>query len=83
MHSENETDQAKRGVRACTLDLLLDLVPIEPTGVIQHRPKSTLGGPEAAYLRVIARWFLRVGHLQGPWEGKLLADLRKGAFLAV
>jgi adenine-specific DNA methylase len=29
LHSENETDMAKRDVRACTLDLLMELVPSE------------------------------------------------------
>lgn len=81
VHSENETDKAKRGVRACTLDLLLDLVPRSAGPLVRSKPASTLPGAEAEFLRVVAGWFLRVGRLPSGWEQKLIADLRVTEFL--
>lgn len=41
VHSENETDYAKRGVRACTLDFVMDLVPSGTGRVEQWKPAAT------------------------------------------
>lgn len=81
VHSENETDKAKRGVRACTLDLLLDLVPTSDQPIVRSKPTATLHGEEADFLRVVAGWFLRVGQFPSGWEQNLLADLRSTEFL--
>jgi putative DNA methylase len=71
VHSENETDHAKRNVRACTLDLMLDLVPTGTTVVEQHRPQATIEGSEFTFLRSVAATFLNVGRLPHGWEREL------------
>lgn len=81
VHSENETDKAKRGVRACTLDLMLDLVPSTEQSLVRSKPTSTLRGGEADFLRAVAVWFLRIGRLPSGWAQKLLADLQSTEFL--
>lgn len=82
VHSENETDQAKRGVRACSLDLLLDLVPLGDPAIIQHRPRHQIDGAEADFLRTIARWFLKVGNLPAGWRDQVESELRSSDFLS-
>ena len=81
VHSENERDHAKRGVRACTLDLMLDLVPNSDIPVVPHQPNSQLEGDEVAFLRVVATWFLQVGALPDGWQAAFEAELTDCAFL--
>jgi putative DNA methylase len=81
VHSENETDHAKRGVRACTLDLILDLVPTGSEPVKQHAPTSSTEGAEAGFLRLVAARFLSIGRLEGGWREPFLASLRDSDFL--
>jgi putative DNA methylase len=84
VHSENETDLSKRGVRACSLDLLLDLVPAEATvsgSVEQHQPSARDPGHEADFLRVVAKQFLQVGRLELGWQQRFVHALRSTAFL--
>lgn len=81
VHSENERDQAKRGVRACTLDLMLDLVPAGDQQIATHYPSYELKGDESDFLRTVARWFLRVGSLPDHWHDACSADLEGAAFL--
>ncbi|MBX7270041.1 hypothetical protein KIF24_31150 [Micromonospora sp. Llam7] len=71
VHSENETDHAKRGVRACTLDLMLDLVPSGEALIEQHRPEPVPDLPltdERRFLDQVSEIFLRVGSLQDGWR---------------
>ena len=80
VHSENETDQSKRNVRACTLDLLLDLVPVSSREVIQHRP--LLGaGEEQEFLAIIADYVLLVGELASGWQTDFLEAASGADFL--
>jgi putative DNA methylase len=52
VRSDAENDHAKRGGRACTMDLILDLVPTESTSEFQiHRSRSSEKG-EAVFLVV-------------------------------
>jgi adenine-specific DNA methylase len=81
VHSENERDQAKRGVRACTLDLMLDLVPTGDVPVTTHHPSSQLKGDEAIFLRVVATWFLQVGSLPNGWRAACESELASCAFV--
>jgi putative DNA methylase len=74
VHSENETDHSKRGVRACTLDLILDLT-VTPTPA-PHAPTARVLGEEAGFLRTVSTTFLRVGQLDGNWRAQFLAQLR-------
>jgi putative DNA methylase len=81
VHSENETDHAKRGVRACTLDLLLDLVPACTLPVVTHFPTGGRG-PEADFLRLVARYVLQVGALPAGWAESFSAEAAAAPFLA-
>lgn len=80
VHSENETDHAKRNVRACTLDLLLDLVPVSDIPVSKHRPAAG-STAEEQFLRVIADYVLRIGHLAEGWQEGFLDDVSTTEFL--
>jgi hypothetical protein len=80
VHSENETDHAKRNVRACTLDLLLDLVPVSSREVVKHRPE--LGkGVEQEFLSIVADYVLSVGELPIGWQTEFLEALSEAEFL--
>lgn len=80
VHSENETDHAKRGVRACTLDLLLDLVPLSALPVAQHSPPA-IPGAEQEFLTIVASYALRVGSLRPGWQAKFLEEAEGAEFL--
>src|ERR1019366_3868226 len=67
VHSENETDHAKRGIRACALDLMMELSP-HPAPVPRLRSKVTVSGPEADYLRTIGDICLEIGRLRRGWH---------------
>jgi putative DNA methylase len=81
VHSENETDQTKRKVRACALDLILDLVPIGKAPLAPYAPAASITGAEADFLRVVARAFLRIGFLEKNWAPVFRAELRYSRFL--
>lgn len=80
VHSENETDHAKRGVRACTLDLLLDLVTLSTKDIEQHRPPA-VAGDEGEFLGVVAAYALRVGRLRGDWQSRFSEEAAETAFV--
>ena len=80
VHSENETDHAKRGVRACTLDLLLDLVPVSTLPVEQYCCAAG-SGDEADFLRMVSAYALLVGALPTHWEEVFRADAARSPFL--
>jgi SAM-dependent methyltransferase len=80
VHSENETDHAKRGVRACTLDLLLDLVPLSALPVVQHLP-TCAGTAEAEFLSVVATYALQIGELKPGWQADFFNEAIATHFL--
>lgn len=82
LHAENETDLAKRGVRACTLDLILDLVPEEQEPATIWVPESFPDDPEGAFLREVAAVFTKIGSLEADWEEDFAETLEGTAFLA-
>jgi putative DNA methylase len=82
VHSENETDHAKRNIRACALDLILDLIPIGKVPVAPHAPAASIKGAEAAFLRIVARFFLRIGSLENNWAQAFRAETRHSRFLS-
>ena len=83
VHSENETDVSKRNVRACTFDLILDLVPLTDGIVVdQWRPKTVSDGSEGEFLRIVGEAMLRVGNLADGWREDLNRRLRESAFLS-
>lgn len=79
VHAENERDQVKRGIRSCTLDLVLELAP----GAGRERPDVRLPeGEEAEFLGRVVGWFRRIGRLEQGWRDELARELRGSAFLA-
>lgn len=80
VHSENETDHAKRGVRACTLDLLLDLVPVSALPLVQHEPPAA-AGPEQEFLALVASYALKIGGLRTGWQSAFLEEAATEEFL--
>ena len=81
VHSENETDQSKRGVKSCTRDLILDLVPVSdrPLQVFRARPADDV---EGRFLEAVGDAFLDVGGLSEGWESRFVETLKATAFLA-
>ena len=80
VHSENETDHAKRGVRACTLDLLLDLVPVSALPLVQHQPPAA-AGQEQEFLALVASYALKIGELRPGWQSDFLDEAAAEEFL--
>ena len=81
LHSENETDHAKRGIRACTLDLIMDLVPGDVASVEQWRPTRTPETDEGDFLELVGSAFLEVGRLREGWSEPFVEKLGRSAFL--
>ncbi len=80
IHSENESDAAKRNVRACTLDLILDLVPRGSRPVLQHYPGAN-DGDEASFLSLVSGYVRQVGELPDGWAEKMRTELSEHPFL--
>jgi putative DNA methylase len=81
VHSENESDHAKRKGRACNLDLILELVSERARIGPQWRPRPLFGNDEEKYLLAVGEAFLKSGHLVNGWEGDLLEELRSHRFV--
>ena len=80
LHSENETDVVKRDVRACTLDFLMDLVPVDSDG-IETWAASAPPTPEGDFLGEVARAYSKVGSLNEEDLADLRSRLGASAFL--
>lgn len=80
VHSENETDHAKAGRRACNLDVLIDLVATDRR-VHRHRPLARPKSDEEKFCRVVGAYALEIGSLCGGWRDDLLRELNASAFL--
>jgi putative DNA methylase len=81
VHSENESDVVKRGVRACTLDLIMDLIPkSERLLVEQWTPPSLPMTEEGTFLAIVGETFLQVGAFSENWADSLIRRLRTTAF---
>lgn len=81
VHSENETDHAKRGIRACALDLMMELAPHPPPSPRVHRPKAHPTGPEADFLTMVGEKCLAIGRLSSGWEVEFAKVLKATPFL--
>lgn len=80
VHSENETDHAKRNVRACALDLILDLVPVSKRRIERHHP--VLGtSPEEEFLSIAISYVLSLGKLRDGWQDEFLSVASQSSFL--
>jgi putative DNA methylase len=83
VHSENEQDYTKRAVRACTLDLLLDLTPQNGHRARTHpTPDQPTTSYEQDFLIVIASWAALIGRLDDGWESAFLAEASEHPFIA-
>lgn len=81
VHSENETDHAKAGRRACTLDVLIDVVPLDGRPVIHHEPVGAAANEEEEFCRLVGTQALRIGTLPTDWAESFTAAARATAFL--
>jgi putative DNA methylase len=82
VHSENETDQVKRTVRACTMDLILDLVPMGGAPVRQHRSVRPPHDDETEFLHIVGQTLLAVGELKPGWDLAFVRAARASRFLS-
>jgi hypothetical protein len=80
VHSENEGDHAKRGRRATTMDLLIDVVP-EGVSVDTFAPGVPGSSEQHAFLRDVGKWVSQVGHMKAGWEESMLGALSSAAYL--
>jgi putative DNA methylase len=81
VHSENETDHAKVGRRACMLDVLIDVVPATAQRVRQHQPKGQPDSDEETFCRLVGVQALRIGNLGADWIPRFTDNLQASAFL--
>lgn len=81
IHSENESDLAKRNVRACTLDLILDMVPRGAARVESHKPRIPQSD-EGDFLRIVSSYVHRVGTLAAGWEDEFRDAVSSHPFIA-
>ncbi|QBI19626.1 hypothetical protein ER308_08725 [Egibacter rhizosphaerae] len=84
VHAENDADHGKRGVRACTMDAVLDLVPAAAgTPAAPHRPQRCCGDAQERFLLRVGEWFLAaVDPAAGAWWEPMVAQLCAEPFLA-
>ncbi len=78
--SENESDHAKRGRRAATADVLLDLVS-SPASVEQYKPETEALTDQVDFITTIGAWLLRIGHLSPGWESTMRKELSRATFI--
>lgn len=82
VQSENETDHAKRAVRACTLGLILDLVRAQ-SKVDQWAPVRVPDSPEGSFLQLVGETLLKyVGGRNRRWVDEFLQASRQHPFIA-
>ena len=87
VHAENETDHTKRGRKACTLDLLLELTKRPTLCRSTHDRDTQLKAnemtDERSYLVMVAAQALRIGDLQTDvgWESRFEDSLSAHPFL--
>ena len=80
LHSENESDHTKRRVRAHTLDLILDLVPVgHPDALAEpYRAPAVSDSAEEEFLRLAGEAALCIN--RSPWRAPLQQGLAGHGF---
>jgi hypothetical protein len=82
VHSENETDYAKRNVRACTKDFLMELLPRSvPPPVVERFPIAG-STSEDDFLRRIRDGFFQIGRFDDTVARDFIIGLKSAPFLA-
>ncbi len=82
VHSENETDHAKAGRRACTLDVLIDVIADAGSRVRRYRPTSVAASDEEEFCHLVGAFSLQIGRLSGEWREDLYHQLTSAQFLS-
>lgn len=81
LHSENESDHAKRNGRACNLDLILELAPAGRKVVERWRPSPLFDTDEERFLIAVGDAFLESTSMVNGWEVELVSRLRSEIFV--
>lgn len=81
VHSENETDHAKSGRRACNRDVLIDVVPVDERSVEHYEPVGVAFDEEDEFCRLVGAYALGIGALAPGWAEGFTAAARSTAFL--
>jgi len=81
VQSENETDHAKAGRRACNLDVLIDLVAGDGHRIYRHRPLGKAKSDEERFCRIVGAYALEIGSLRKGWSTRLERELKRSPFL--
>ena len=79
---ELELDHSKAGRRACTLDLLIDLVHHATDVAEQYAPPGEPSEGEHAFCALVGQAALTVGALEPGWADEFSSSLRAAPFLA-
>lgn len=80
VHSENEADHAKAGRRACTLDILIDLVRRDEV-IEQYCPHEAPTSNEEEFCHTVGSFALRIGYLDEQWAKEFTRAVHQSAFL--
>jgi putative DNA methylase len=82
VHSENESDHAKRKGRACNLDLILELAPAGAKVRERWRAKPLFETDEERFLMAVGDAFLQSGEMVNGWEVELVERLKSEIFVS-
>lgn len=82
--SDSDSDHAKRNVRSCTMDVILNLVPEGQMVAERWSPRTEPIDEQDSALRVIGDWFLRVvqSEFEDEWRDEFTEALEETAFLS-
>jgi putative DNA methylase len=80
VHSENESDHAKRNVRACTMDLILDLVPVQ-LRVAKWRPDVVPTTHEESFLCIVGDTLLDSVGKSADWTKRFKEQAEAHPFI--
>jgi putative DNA methylase len=83
VHAENETDHSKNGKKACTLDLLLDLIPAKIHVHELYGPTRDPASAEEEFCFIVGAEFLKVGTLSFGWEEHFNKALQSCVFITL
>ncbi|MFL6142688.1 MAG: hypothetical protein ACJ72N_12580 [Labedaea sp.] len=82
VEAENDSDYTKRGLRACTHDLIMDLTPDPTAPLRRHAPRHLPHTDEGEFLALVAAAFLKIGIRRGNrWRATLTRRLRGSSFI--
>lgn len=81
VHAENDADHAKKDRRTCNLDVILDLMVADDQPIKRFAPPTAPGKTEEeAFCRMLGRFALQIGNLEGPWRKNLERSVTEHPF---